>query len=187
MYILLNDVTLFLVIFGAVAVLKQIIIELILVHVLERILRIHLNFLITYLQWHPKLTPNGANMWRCSGYTDFIFLLFKTQKIAHNCVAAGWYQTVRLSVSNSEVVKWGFRTQYCKTEGWYNLFVGVSVQRAPFRFISLRVEWLKSYLSWPHLNSNTSQTADHKHTSQKLYSFDTHNVLPWVTVTYWLR
>ena len=62
MYILLNDVTIFFVRFGGVEILKQIIIELILVRVLERIFGIHLNFLITYLQWHPKLTPNGANI-----------------------------------------------------------------------------------------------------------------------------
>ena len=171
MYILLNDVTLFLVIFGAVAVLKQIIIELILVHVLERILRIHLNFLITYLQWHPKLTPNGANMWRCSGYTDFIFLLFKTDKLAHNCLDAEWYQTVRLSVSNSEVVKWGFRTQYCKTECGYN-FVCWCICTEGFVSFHNSSGYVADTLSlWPHLNCNTSQAADHKYTSLKALLF----------------
>jgi len=64
-----------------------------------------------------------------------------------------------------------FRTQYCKMESGYKF---VCCYVCTEGLVSLRKSsgWVADTLSlWPHLNSNPSQTADHKHTSTKALHF----------------
>jgi hypothetical protein len=134
-----------------------------LVPVLERILRIHFNFSLTYLHWHPNLTPNRANIWQIS-----FVLLFKTQKIEDNSVAAGWYQTICLSASSSHLFRWKFRIQYCKTESGYNFVCWYVCTEGLVSLHTFCATLLTRYLLWQHINSRTSQSGPQIHFTKSL-------------------